>query len=402
MARSPVTRCFFLAAALAAFSACASAQPDRPPAPVPAPVSVPPPPAPVVTHPPPTRPDPPRPAPPQLWPTTSLHGLDYIDVRDIAARFGLKPAWSKSDLAMTLGDRSGVRCTFEARQHDFYCEGLRVFLGEPVLREKDSLWVSKLDVIKIVAPLLRPVDRLAVLPAAAPHVIVIDPGHGGSDPGKENRLVGINEKTMTLDTALRLRKLLEAQGWRVILTRTEDRELSPNKKTDLQLRDDLANRSKADLFLSIHFNSVEKEAERVTGLETYAMTPQFMFSAGGEKRDDMTDVAYPGNKLDFANLMLAAHLHRSMLTTLKTPDRGLKHARWGVLRMLNCPGVLIECAYLSNVTEARRVATPEYREKIAEALDAGLQNYAAALAALRPPPLPPPAPAPSPAVAPEK
>jgi N-acetylmuramoyl-L-alanine amidase len=234
-----------------------------------------------------------------------------------------------------------------------------------------------------------------MMPAAAPRLIIIDPGHGGNDPGKENKTLGLNEKTFTLDVALRLKKLLEAQGWRVLLTRSDDHELSPSKKTDLQMRDDLANKNKADLFLSIHFNSMERDVERVTGVETYALTPQFMFSSGEEKKGDMTDVAYPGNRLDYANLLLGEQLHRAMVTMLKTPDRGFKRARHAVLRMLDCPGALVECAYLSSNTEARRVATAEFRQQIASALATGLQNYALTLESLHPKPAAPPAVAPA-------
>ena len=98
-------------------------------------------------------------------------------------------------------------------------------------------------------------------------------------------------------------------------------------------------------------------------------------------------MAYPSNRLDYANLFLGEQLHRALLTGLKTPDRGFKRARKAVLRMLDCPGVLVECAFLSNDAEARRVATPEFRQQIAEALAAGLKNYAEALAALQPIPV---------------
>ncbi len=320
--------------------------------------------------------------PAQLWPFSQLRSTDYVNVRDVAARFDLKAAWSKPELAMTLSDARGVRFTFEASQHDCYFDGLRVFLGQPVVVHKDSLWVSLLDVIKLVAPLYRPADHVVQLPATAPQVIVLDPGHGGIDPGTENKRVGLSEKTATLDVALRMKKILELQGWRVLLIRTEDRELSKDKKADLLLRDEFANKNKADLFLSIHFNSAP---ESIAGIETYTMAPQFMRSTGDETGDDMTNVAYPGNRLDYANLLFGAQLHRAMRATLKTPDRGFKRARKAVLRMLDCPGVLVECAYLSNDAEARRVATPEFRQQIAEALAQGVQGYADTLAALHAP-----------------
>ena len=394
MARPHFTRWLVFSALLATLSGCATAQQPVPPPQATAP---PPRPEPVVPAPPaPVRVAPTRPVESRLWPLTRLHGADYIDVREIARRFGLKAVWTKSDVAMALEDKSGRRLLFEAKQRDFYFDGLRIFLGEPVLRNDDSLWITKIDVIKIVAPIIKPGEHAAMMPTTSPRLIMIDPGHGGNDPGKENKTLGVNETTFTLDVALRLKKLLEAQGWRVLLTRSDDHELSPAKKTDLQMRDDLANKNKVDLFLSIHFNSVEKDSERVTGVETYAMTPQFMFSSSEEKKGDMTDVAYPGNRLDYANLLLGEQLQRAMTAALKTPDRGLKHARHAVLRMLDSPGALVECAYLSSNKEAQRVATPEFRQQIAQALAMGLQNYATVLDSLHPKPVAPPVISPAP------
>lgn len=376
MARLPVTRSVALMALLVWLPACASARQAASAAPEPVRVA-------------PVRPSA-APAP-QLWPTSRLRNADYVSVRDIAERFGLKAAWTKPELAMTLSDKSGVRFTFETHQRDFYFDGLRVFLGEQVLVEKDTLWISKLDVIKLVAPLFRPAEHQALLPAAAPRTIVIDPGHGGSDPGKESRTVGVKEKALTLDVALRLQKILERQGWRVVLTRTTDAKLAAEQALDLQRRADVANKAKADLFLSIHFNSVERDAARVTGVETYTMAPQFLLSTASDQPDEMTKVAFPGNRQDYANLLLGAELHRAVLAGLKTPDRGFKRGRLAVLRFIECPGALVECGYLSNDAEARRLAMPEFRQKIAEGLAAGLQGYAATLEALRPKPVQPPA-----------
>lgn len=372
-----------LSLALAGLTAC-SAPAQQPPAaakPVPGQTSAA---SPGTETPPSPRPEPAppvRPAP--LWPFVRLRNTDYVSLRDVAAQFGLKAAWVKPELVQTLGDARGVRFTFDANQRDFHFDGLRVFLGAPALLHKDSLWISKLDVIKIVTPLFRPADHAGQLPANAPKVIVLDPGHGGIDPGTENKRVGVNEKTLALDVALRARKILELQGWRVLLIREKDTELSKDKKTDLLLRDEFANKNRADLFLSIHFNSAP---EAITGVETYSMAPQSMLSTGDETGDDMTRVAYPSNRFDFANLLFGEQLHRAMIGTLKTPDRGFKHARKAVLRMLDCPGALVECAYLSNDAEARRGATPEFRQLIAEGIARGVQDYAATLATLRPAP----------------
>lgn len=382
VARFHPTRWLLFLGVTALLSSCASAQPTPPASPaVPAPIITP-----VASPPAPVRVAPTRPALPKLWPVTSLHGTNFVDVREIARRFGLKAEWTKNRPVMTISDKKGIRFTFEERQRDFYFDGLRIFLGDAVVREKDSLWVSQLDVIKTVAPLFRPEDHVALLPATPPRLIVLDPGHGGIDPGTENKKLKLNEKVLTLDVSLRLKKILEARGWRVLMTRSDDRELSRYKIVDLQMRADFANKQSADLFVSIHFNAAD---EPVRGVEVYSMPAQFMLSSGSEVKDDLTKQSFPNNRFDYANLMLGSELHRAMVGGLKASDRGYKRARWGVLRPVACPAVLVECAYLSNEAEARKSATPEYRQQIAEAIATGLQNYSDALEALRPKPAEP-------------
>ncbi len=327
----------------------------------------------------------PRPA--QVWPFTRFRGVDYVAVRDIAKRYGLKATWSKRGEVMTLSDARGVRLTFERDQRDFHLDGARVFLGELAYLNGDDLWVAKLDVIKTLAPLLAPADHLQFLPAP-PRLIVIDPGHGGTDPGKQNIRLKLDEKDMTLDVALRLKKLLEVRGYRVLLTRATDTRFSNSPVVDLPMRAAVANKAGADLFLSLHFNAVDRDPERVSGVETYVLTPQFQVSTQPEQDREMVQTYYPGNRQDTANALLGYSLHRQLVTDLKASDRGYKRYRLAVLRPLACPGVLVEAAYLSNDAEARRVATPEFRQQIAESLAEGIAHYTATLAALRPAPPP--------------
>ncbi|MBI2815043.1 MAG: N-acetylmuramoyl-L-alanine amidase [Opitutae bacterium] len=329
----------------------------------------------------------PRPA--QLWPVTRIHGLDRVGARDIAKRYGLKTTWTKAGAVMALSDAQGVRFTFERDERDFRLDGARVFLGEPAVLNGDDLWLTKVDVIKTVAPLFAPSDHAAFLPAA-PRVIVLDPGHGGTDPGKQNLRLKLDEKDMTLDVSLRLKKLLELRGYRVVMTRTTDTRFSNSPNVDLPLRADVANKAAADLFLSIHFNAVDRDPQRVSGVETYVLAPQGQASTQPEQDRSMIATHYPGNRQDTANALLGYTLHRQLVTGLKSSDRGYKRYRLAVLRTLNCPGALVECAYLSNDAEAKRVATPEFRQQIAEALAEGISNYSATLAALRSTPSPEP------------
>jgi N-acetylmuramoyl-L-alanine amidase len=274
-----------------------------------------------------------------------------------------------------------VRFRFEKDQRDYLFDGIRVFLGDAVRFHRDSLWATRTDIFKIIGPLLLPGDYLSAFPPGAPKVIVIDAGHGGIDPGTQNAKLKLNEKTMALDVAARMKRSLELRGFKVILTRTTDKELSRNKVMDLTMRSEIANKNGADLFVSIHFNAAPGA---VSGIETYTMTPQFMRSTGDYSTGDpMSKTVFPNNAFDVPNLVLGAHLHRALLNELKASDRGFKRGRWGVLRQLKCPGVLVECGYLSNDAEASRIATPAWRQKIAEALADGVQNYSNSLASLR-------------------
>jgi N-acetylmuramoyl-L-alanine amidase len=316
----------------------------------------------------------------RLWPFKRLYDVDYVDVRAIAGRFDLKASWVTMDRVMQLADARGrVRLRCEIRNRDCLVDGLRVFLGETTVFNQGSLYVGRIDVIKTIAPLLNLSECASRLPAP-PRLIVLDAGHGGADPGTQNLALHLDEKNVTLDVVLRLKQLLEGRGYRVMLTRSDDTKLAPAQRADLERRAEIANQAKADLFLSVHFNHA---APSVTGTETYVMTPQFQPSSGAG-RDNAVDKAFPGNQQDFANVVLGYHLHRSVLAGIHSADRGFKRGRLLVLCFAECPAALVEAAYLSDSADAKRLATPEFRQRVAQALADGIDEYSAALAALHP------------------
>lgn len=325
----------------------------------------------------PVRAPPTRPGPAQTkWSETRLRGRDFVDLRDAGPQLGWTALWNTPGRKLTLSAGNGRGIVFEADERDCYLDGVRLFLSEPVTAARDTLWIAKVDLLKTVAPLLRPADHAAALPAA-PRLIVLDAGHGGTDPGKFNLKYRLNEKDMTLDVVLRLQKLLEARGYQVALTRKNDTRFSSNPIVDLQRRAAFANDAGADLFLSVHFNAVDpRDSQRVSGTEVYVLTPQGMLSTSDQEKDDLTDTAFPGNRADLANVLLGFALHRRLLEELKTSDRGYKRARFAVLRFVKSPAALIEAAYLSNDEEAARVARPEFRQDIAEAIANGVDAYA--------------------------
>ncbi|HVU31884.1 MAG TPA: N-acetylmuramoyl-L-alanine amidase [Opitutaceae bacterium] len=316
----------------------------------------------------------------------TIGGVDSVRLADVAARLGLRYRPHDLNRAASIYG-PGQRADLEADTRDITVNGLRVFLGSPVMFARGQLYISRSDFVDCLAPMMRP--GLGVVVPPPPHVIVLDPGHGGSDPGGVNPRLHLMEKTFTLDVAQRLRLLLERAGYRVVMTRTTDRLPAPKKDDqDLRMRSLIANREHADLFLSIHFNVVVHDPQRTRGIEVYTFPPANVhatewWSALRKNDPDLVTTPEPANRFDHWNVVFAAELQRTMLATLKTDDRGKKLGHLGVLRSLNCPGVLVEPGYVTNDAEARKLATPAYRQQIAVSLYQGIADYTALLERLR-------------------
>jgi N-acetylmuramoyl-L-alanine amidase len=211
-------------------------------------------------------------------------------------------------------------------------------------------------------------------------VIAIDPGHGGSDPGGENKTLGTMEKTYTLDVALTLKKLLEGAGYEVVMTRESDFDLPK------QLRSEIANRAHADFFVSVHFNLIQHDTT-TTGVEVMLFPPRSQRSTDSwspAHRNDAEDKDSPVNAFDSWNSILGGALHRSLLDALHDGDRGEKFEHLGVLRGLKCPGVLVEPAFISSKAEGVKLETQAFRDKIAAAIFGGIQDYSSEIRALHP------------------
>ncbi len=297
-----------------------------------------------------------------------INGIEYVSAAELARKFGystkvIKPA---ERLALTNGSR-----TIELQINSRECsvDDLRVMLGDAVRLHKGSTFISRIDAERFLAPMIRPGSGQASIPALK--VIALDPGHGGQDSGKVNERLKIYEKTMVLDLAIRLEKLLKARGYKVVLTRRDDRFL------ELADRPQIATKAKADLLISLHFNAAPQS---ITGIETFTMTPQHQFSTDDPDRKAADiHILNPGNSNDHWNAALAYFLNKNLLAELRVPDRGIKRARFAVLRLATCPAVLVESGYLSNDSEARKIATPAYRQTIAEAIAKSVDDYASAL-----------------------
>jgi N-acetylmuramoyl-L-alanine amidase len=238
-------------------------------------------------------------------------------------------------------------------------EGLEFRLGFAPQMVQGNPYVHSLDLRKTIEPLL---SGAGLSLSKTNPVLVIDPGHGGVNAGTRSVLGNGYEKDFTLDWARRLQHLLITNGWQVFLTRTNDTNLA------LSNRVAFAEAHKADLFLSLHFNSAApNEAE--AGLETYCLTPAGMTSSVTRGFEDDPSFVFPNNSFDAQNLRFAFLVHGALLQANGERDRGVRRARFlGVLRNQQRPAILVEGGYLSNRHEARLIANPEYRQKLAEAV----------------------------------
>lgn len=304
-----------------------------------------------------------------------IRGVEYLSVTELARRAEMKAVWVQSGRRVRIaGDGRYIELEVDSREASV--DGLRVFLGEPPRMYKRTLYLSKIDAERYVGPMVGEYGRSTPQPVK---VVALDAGHGGRDTGKVNARMKLFEKTFTLDVVFRLKKLLEAQGFRVVLTRTED------KYIELPDRPAIAAKHGADLFVSVHFNSVEASPQRVTGIEVFTMTPQYQFSTDDYKREgtDQARQLNPGNVHDVWSSVAAFQLQRRLLADLKTSDRGIKHQRYAVLRLAECPAVLVEGGYLSNDAEAKKIASPAYRQDLAEGIASGIRAYASTVAQAR-------------------
>jgi N-acetylmuramoyl-L-alanine amidase len=254
-------------------------------------------------------------------------------------------------------------CSLEFDEGKRMCQvnGVQIQLSHPIIQQHGTLYISNSDYRKMVEPLVMPQN---FRPAPQLKIIMLDPGHGGKDSGAENKSLKVKEKQMTLDLALKLKDELEDRGYTVLLTRNKDTFI------ELDDRPDFANKKCADLFISLHFNA--SEDEKVHGAETYILPPYGQPSSSG---NDGGDAVLPGNKHDAWNVIAGYYVQKELTRNVGTEDRGLRRARFVVLRPLRCPGMLIESGYLSNSAECYKVASASYRSRLAKSIADAVDGY---------------------------
>ncbi len=178
---------------------------------------------------------------------------------------------------------------------------------------------------------------------AGAKVVVIDPGHGGGDPGAVG-INGLQEKVAVFSVSTQIAEQLRRKGINAVLTRTGDQEV------DLEPRVAKAARIKADVFVSVHANSINLSRQDINGLETY-----YYASADGYR--------------------LARAIHSRILKGTTMQDRGIRQARFYVIRRTKMPAVLVEIGFVTGAQDAARLSSPAQRTQLAEAITQGILDF---------------------------
>ena len=302
-----------------------------------------------------------------------------VTIREIASKLNLTVTQPAKKIVLQ-NQQTIIEISTDGREARI--NGQLVWLHAPPSRSWGRWCLTETDAQKILLPLFSPASYLKGYGTA---VVVLDPGHGGNDPGATSPR-GLVEPRIALDLAKRVRAKLIAEGFRVYLTRDVDRFI------ELDTRPRLAAVRQADLFISIHLNAANNRESR--GIETYVLTSASYPSTSGVNGENnpKNNICHPANARDAQNNFFGYCLQKNICTAAKAEDRGLRHARFVVIKEAPCVAALVECGFLSNAGEERKLMTDEHRDALATGLAKGIIEYGHAVRRANPPPPPPAAP----------
>jgi N-acetylmuramoyl-L-alanine amidase len=276
--------------------------------------------------------------------TNGKHGVERIEVRQLPTeppmiRVTLRMNSSNTEWRASLSSLGGISLQPAGTRQSATPRRLTV---DPPIRSSVSV-PPPVDRTRNPMPLPRTNNDSTDLPqlSNSRRVVVIDPGHGGRDPGAVG-IGGIQEKDIVLDISFQVARLLEQQGVQAVMSRTDDSEI------DLEPRVSLAQRLNATLFVSIHANAINMSRPDVNGIETY----------------------YFDNGLD-----LARTIHGSILQGTGAEDRRVRQARFYVLRKTSMPSVLLEVGFVTGAEDAAKLSDPAYRSQMAASIARGILLY---------------------------
>lgn len=286
------------------------------------------------------------------WNIITINGREYVTASNVANFYKIERLEKKGQTRTFRHPSLIMEWTIGAQT--IYVNRIKFNLSLNIAEYKGQALISTVDLAKLIDPVVRPSFIKKPIDF---DTVVIDPGHGGHDTGAKGRQ-GF-EKDYNLDLSLRLKTALEQRGFRTVMTRSTDVFIP------LGGRVSMANAQKRAIFISIHHNSTG--GRTAAGVETYALAPQGTASTNSPSGSGWSSTLN-GNIRDAENIALATAVHAHVIHDLKPIDRGIKRARFNVLRGINKPAILYEGGFLTNPTEAARIHDPAYRQRTADSI----------------------------------
>jgi len=295
------------------------------------------------------------------WKLHKIDGREYVALSEVATFYGFPPPLRLPEKRLGISD--GKReMVFLTDSREVRINGINIWLAFPALDRDGEVLVSRMDLGKTVDPALRPQAIKDMRPFKT---VVLDPGHGGQDNGAPSSVA--YEKNFALDVARRVRGLLQKAGLKVVMTRNADTTLP------LETRAAIANKQADAIFVSLHFNSSDNPW--ADGFEVYSVTPRGAPSTENDELSVADLVAENGNASESQSFALAGAIYHAMHGRLDMTDRGIKRARFAVLRLTSIPAVLLEGGFLSNPADTKRLADKGWRDRYAAAIAEGIMAY---------------------------
>jgi len=295
------------------------------------------------------------------WHVIKVNGRDFLSVDNISKFYGFSNPVVDGQNVKLSSDKNELQ--FRVGSREMLLNGVRNWLSFPVFVHDGKVLLSRIDLAKTIEPQLRPnmIKNLGRV-----QTIVLDPGHGGFDKGA---ISGYGyEKDYALDLARLLRPLLQAKGFRVIMTRESD------VFVPLEVRAQIANATRDSIFVSLHFNATDRDP-MASGFEIYSLTPRGAPSTYEDWLTQMSINIQNGTEADAASVELSSCIYHSLIGHIGEFDRGIKRARFAVLRLTKIPAVLVESGFLTERGESRLIAKPEWRKRLADAICTGIDNF---------------------------
>ena len=294
------------------------------------------------------------------WNVVMCDNRRYVPIDNVATFY-------KMNQPVSVGERfrlaaPGRSIEGVAGGRDVYINGVKYVLCFPIVSRDGRTLISAMDVVKIIEPILRPQK---IKNPGTVKTVILDAGHGGLDSGATGPFG--KEKDAALDVVLRAKKLLQENGYQVRSTRLSDTFIPLGERTKY------ANRHANAIFISVHFN--KSKTGGASGLETYCLAPRGVPSMDEENLSYSDYLQHPGHRNDPANVALATTVHAALVRTLGLTDRGVKRARFVVVRNIRIPGILIEGGFMSGAPDAQLISRSEYRQRIAECILDGVNRY---------------------------